>query len=173
MGTRSASCWLVQRGDPQHGILELWLHANGSGRVAVAFRESWEGGDVYAMTSSDSGATWTSPVRLDAGDTGNASFLGQVLVGSDGVVHAVFEQNRGSGTRVWYTRSTDGGLTFEAERDFSSIIAYVPQSYSANPFLAEASDGSILVTFWDERTTNTDRIYVLRSTDSGVGFSLN
>ena len=102
-----------------------------SGRVAVGFRESWEGGDVYAMTSSDNGATWTSPVRLDAGDTGNNSFLGQLLVGSDGVVHAVFEQNRGAGTRVWYTRSTDGGLTFEpGEPVRKQAEPVMPQQFS-------------------------------------------
>ena len=64
--------------------------------------------DEANILSSLAGALGREGYQVDT-TVAWTSRLGQVLVGSDGVVHAVFVQNRGSGDRGWNTRSTDGG----------------------------------------------------------------
>jgi hypothetical protein len=166
--TWSAPFVLIARGNPRHGLLDVVVHANGAGRVAVLFKESWEGKDVYAMVSSDHASTWTAPVRLDAANAEGVrpSDLGDVHVSDNGTVHAIFVQNRGAGNRLWYTRSTDGGSTFSPEVNFDALVT---PSVSASPDLTSNPAGTILLSFWD-RTHNV--VDVLRSANDGVSFTL-
>jgi hypothetical protein len=160
---------LVRQGDDTHGVLMIRAAANASGRVAVAYVDGW-GSDPYARVSSDRGVTWTSRVRLDASITeGTAEMLGMALAVDDsGVVHVAYSQDRGLDGRIFYTRSTDGGVTFETDRDLSAETPG-PYTGSQNPQIAFASDGSLLIAFWD--TYATDRLYVLRSVNGGDSFS--
>jgi hypothetical protein len=163
---------LVARGSERHGVSDLALDANASGRVAVTFDESWEMRDVWAMVSSDSGATWTPPVRLDSADAGGLwdAAVGDVHVAPDGTVHAAFVQDRGAGPRIWSTRSLDGGLGFAAEQSFDAIVT-TPRS--SGPALVSASDGSVLLAFYDVGiVSGSDAIHVLRSTNGGASFTL-
>jgi hypothetical protein len=163
---------LVKRGDPQHGVWELGeISANGAGRVAVTFREQWERKDGYVLASSDRGQSWTTPVRLDRGDTTGdlLSTRPKVVVDAAGTIHAVFRQNRGQGYQIWFTRSTDGGVTFDTERNFDAVLPPGERTNSDCPDLAVANDGSVLVAFWDR--FGASRLYGVRSTDNGVTFT--
>ena len=162
---------LVKHGDPQHGLAEIGISANGAGRVAVAFREEWERKDSYVMASSDGGASWTTPVRLDRGDASEitASTRASVAVDASGIIYAVFLQDRGQGPQIWFTRSTDGGVTFDTERNFDSVLPPGERMNSNGPALAVASDGSVLAAFFDRFATG--RLYGVRSTDNGVTFT--
>ena len=160
---------LVERGDATHGVAWVdWLAANGSGCVAVVYHEWWEGSHVYVVTSTDGGANWNGPVRVDAGDTSNQGISGAaVAVGSNGWVHAAFAQTRASGAQVWYARSKDGGVTFEAEKNLDSLLP--GRTGSGPPDIEVGNDGSVLISFWDKY--GNDYIYVLRSTNAGDSFS--
>ncbi|MCU0230294.1 MAG: glycoside hydrolase [Acidobacteria bacterium] len=114
---------LVGEGAPQHGVANIWnIHANELGRVAVAFSETWEAADTYVTVSSSFGATWTTPVKPDL-DTvaGRVPVECKVLVDQAGNVHVPYVQNRGSGQRVFYSRSTDGGVSFGGELAVGSV----------------------------------------------------
>ncbi len=138
--------------------------------VAVVYREA-RGGDPYIRVSSDSGQTWSARVRLntavaDGGGTLGAPFF--VEVDASGVIHAAFVQDSGIGRQVFYTRSTDGGVSFEPERTLDSLLT--ARTDSTNPILQTAFDGSLLLAFWD--AAGDDHLYVLRSTDAGQTFAL-
>ncbi len=160
---------IVRHGDDTHGVAGARISANSGGVVAVAYRET-RGGDPYIRVSSDSGQTWTARVRLNAGVADAAGNLGESLwvqVDGSGIIHAAFVEDRGSGRQVFYTRSADGGTSFEAERDFDLVVS--ARAGSANPIIQVALDGSILLAFWD--AAGNDHMYVLRSTDAGVNFT--
>jgi hypothetical protein len=70
---------------------------------------------------------------------------------------------------VWYTRSTNGGLSFETERDFDAVLPAGERAGSRYPTVEIASDGGILISFWDEY--DTDRVYVVRSVNGGDSFT--
>ena len=170
--TWTAPLDLVKHGDPQHGLGSgMGIAANGAGRVAVVFSERWERKDSYVMASSDGGQSWTPPVRLDRGDTSGTSVSARAAVAVDaaGNIYAVFRANRGQGTQIWFTRSTDGGVTFDTERNFDSVLPPGERKNSDCPALAVANDGSVLVAFWDR--FGSRRLYGVRSTDGGGTFT--
>jgi hypothetical protein len=161
---------LVRDGDDTHGVDDAVISANSSGVVAVAYREG-RGGDPYIRVSTNSGQTWANRVRLNAGVSDGAGTLGAQLwveVDASGIVHAAFVENRGSGRQVFYTRSTNGGASFEAERNLDAVVG--DRTDSTNPIIQSAFDGSLLLAFWD--AAGNDHMYVLRSTDAGLNFNL-
>lgn len=74
--------------------------------------------DVFVMRSTDSGATWNAPVRVNDDQPNNGAvqfFTWMAVDPSDGSVNVLFYDRRGrTGTRSGLTlaRSTDGGVTF-------------------------------------------------------------
>lgn len=81
-------------------------------------------GDAFYVRSADRGRTFTRPVRLNrrAGTVTTGGERGpKIALGKDGVVHVVWLGYYQKGGGVWYTRSTDGGRTFEAERPLTEV----------------------------------------------------
>lgn len=71
---------------------------------------------IYFSRSTDGGATWSAPVRLDAGNPNDAWEPTVAVDQLDGTVKvAWYDRRDDSGNKfynVYYTQSTDGGLTF-------------------------------------------------------------
>jgi BNR/Asp-box repeat protein len=101
--------------------------------------------DVFVMSSSNGGETWSAPVRVndDALKNGKAQFFTWMAVDpADGSVNIIFYDRRDTNsteTRLTLARSVDGGKTFVNHRvdlapfaantrtffgDYSSISAY-------------------------------------------------
>ncbi|HVQ34598.1 MAG TPA: sialidase family protein, partial [Candidatus Bathyarchaeia archaeon] len=155
---------IVARGSLRHGINDLRLHANDAGRVAVMFDGLWEDRDVWVTVSSDQGSTWTTPVHLDV-TTATQSVVGDIEVGSGGTVHAAIVRQPTS--RVFYTRSTDGGLTFAPEISLASIAGGLD---TVVPDIVTYPNNTVLVAFWDRSSGSTDKVDVVRSTNDGLSF---
>jgi hypothetical protein len=67
--------------------------------------------DIYFMKSIDGGDTWGDTVQVC--NTAPVSQEVAITVGGDGVIHITWEEPSGySGGNVYYSQSTDGGLTF-------------------------------------------------------------
>ena len=85
------------------------------------------GGDVFHATRNPD-KTWSKPVRVNS-EPGSAIAAGtirgaQAALGRDGALHVVWNGStanlpKGSHMPLFYTRSTDGGKTFEAQRAVS------------------------------------------------------
>jgi hypothetical protein len=98
-----------------------------SGQLYVVWQDSrFNGGhydEVALATSSDGGATWSAPVRVNT-PTGRAAFTPSVRVNADGVVGVTYYDFRNLEpdnattlpTDYWFTRSTDGGASFGGEQ---------------------------------------------------------
>ena len=156
---------IVARGNLRHGLNALAMSANDAGRVAIMFGEEWEGQDAWVVASSDHGGVWTAPVKLNQLDTGNvvASRVGDIEVSSTGTIHACFTTSR-----VWYTRSTDGGLTFLPEVNFTALS---PGNFSDVPDIATFPNGHVVIAYRNDQSPN-DFIDVVRSTNEGASFTL-
>lgn len=94
-------------------------HGPGRGTIYVNWIDERNGDpDVFVAKSSDHGATWSAPVRVnnDALKNGAVQFFTWMAVDpSDASVNVLFYDRRGrTGTRSGLTlaRSTDGGATF-------------------------------------------------------------
>jgi hypothetical protein len=106
--------------------------ADGSLHVIYASKQTADFGDVYAVASSDSGQTWTSPQTLNT-DPGNdrCQFFPWISTASDGGVDATwYDQRAGTGgsdlTEIMHAHSEDGGATWSC-----------PAPLTSRPFHAE------------------------------------
>ena len=120
------------------GAIELvWIERTPEGEaVAAAGAASKEGhthlaqADVWFARSTDGGATFTAPVRVN-NETGSvwgfAISKPRVLVSNDGVIHVFYPGNsvdRKNGKPIvlpMYARSTDNGRTFAAPVSLGSV----------------------------------------------------
>jgi len=131
--------------------------------------------NAYYMRSTDNGSTFTSPVKVNSG--GSVEYnMGErgpkLAVGIDGVIHVVWMDHWSSGISVYarYTRSLDGGNTFEPLRAVSAT--------SGIDGVTVAADGNNHVfVFWHtmvpQQTTIPEAtwLHLTRSADNGVNFN--
>ena len=75
--------------------------------------------DVFIITSSDQGETWSSPIRVNDDEVGNGKdqfFTWMAVDPTDGSINVAFYDRRqceGTGTRLTLARSIDGGQSFK------------------------------------------------------------
>jgi hypothetical protein len=142
----------------------LALGAGSTVHVAWTVGED-DAADIRVMTSEDGGGNFAQPVV--AAPSANYSDAPKLAVDSRGILHLVYAESAGGAFdryHIRYTRSTDGGRSFEAPREISAPPS-APAASSAFPHLA--LDGS-------------DRLYVLwelfphpRARPRGLGFAFS
>lgn len=132
-------------------------------------------GNVYFTKSTDGGSTFVPSQSINEISPMNfstsfpESSLG--LYGNDRV-YIVWSDDINSNKDIYFTRSVNGGISFESSiklnDDTGSRKQYLPA-------LAIGSEGQILVTWYDERNTTTLRgdIYSTFSIDGGMSFAVN
>jgi hypothetical protein len=158
---------LLQSGNPSFGATKVQIATGGPGQAAIVYRGNSDS-DPWVTATADSGTTWTTPVRIDTGVAiGSAPSSGErIAMDTSGRIFAVYVQTRsGGGATVFYTRSIDGGATFAAEQAIT-LAAHVN---SSKPDLKVTTSADILLAFWD--STDSDHIYVERSTDHGQTYA--
>ena len=133
------------------------------------------GADAWYVRSTDNGATFSSRVRVNL--TGEVELrMGErgpkLAVGSDGSIHVVWADRWSPGTecRVRYSRSTNGGSSFEPAMQISPMPGVDGATITAD------GEGNVLA-FWhvfdppQEEVPNGHWIYLSRSTDNGASFA--
>jgi hypothetical protein len=158
---------LLQSGNPSFGATKIHMATGGPGQAAIIYRGNGDS-DPWVTATADSGTTWTTPVRIDAGVAiGSAPTNGErIAMDSSGRIFATFIQSRsGSGATVFYTRSTNGGATFAAEQ----TITLPAHANSDKPDIEVTTSGDVLIALWD--SADSDHIYVERSTDQGQTYA--
>ncbi len=130
--------------------------------------------NAYHVRSSDNGASWTRPVRVNT--EGRVEFkMGErgpkLAVGREGVLHVVWMDLWAPGVKTFarYTRSRDGGRTFETPRSVSSTTGIDGVTVTAD------AAGHVFV-FWHVNDPPQKEIpaatwlHLARSDDNGAHF---
>jgi hypothetical protein len=131
--------------------------------------------DGYYVQSRDGGKTFTKPVKINqrpdmvtvGGERGP-----KIAIGKDGAIHVAWlgQYQRNGG--IWYTRSTDGGRTFEAERNLLDTGTGTDEAT-----IAADPSGNVFVLWLDGRVPNDPRnpgstpIFMAASKDNGATFA--
>jgi hypothetical protein len=135
-------------------------------------------GNAYYVQASDSRfETATRPVRLNR-RPGSVWIGGErgpkLALGTDGVIHVVWLSEGPRRQGVWYTRSMDGGRSFEAERNVLDA-----RTHCESATVAADRQGNVWI-FWldgrlppDPDSPLASPIFMARSTDGGRTFSRN
>ncbi len=185
---------------PQGEIAVLWL-AKGNPESATAKAAAAERAasghshlssmNLYVAVSKDGGATFSAPVRVNREDDevwGFAVSRPKAAWGPQGTLHVAYPANEMQaklGKTVLtarYTRSTDGGATFEVPRrlstitdsDMSAVIHGGFASVAAFGTLGVAPNGDVHVIWIDTRDmksgTDNGSVYGVVSRDDGRTF---
>lgn len=108
-------------------------------------------------------AAFTPPVALTAAGAG---FSPQVDAQSGSIVHAVWAEDVNGVLDIIYSKSTNGGNTWNSEVNLSNTADYG----SYNPVFKVDTANTIHVA-WEEDVAGNQEIYYRQSTDGGATFS--
>lgn len=137
--------------------------------------------NLYLTKSSDGGLTWTTlplDVSAPAPDCPPSygcgwAYLGaQAIVSSDdgGNIYALWnagQTNRGP-QRIYFARSTDGGLTWSNKQDVSTASNGVDHAF---PAMVGGEAGDVRIAWMDTRAGDVWNTYYRSSTDGGETWS--
>lgn len=150
--------------------------AHGRAYVCASSGSHATGSDVYVWRTDDGGRSFSAPVSLRAGQyhdhPGVATGQGQTP--SEHHVYAVWAAGSGT-TALGFTRSTDGGKSFEPPRTILPEST-VPSMDSAGPELAAGPQGLVCaVCYWTTQAHRSGdtigQAVAVCSTDGGHSFA--
>ncbi len=123
--------------------------------------------DIFFIRSTDNGLDWSTRIRLNDDDDGNGAdqFHPWLSVDERGVIHAVFYDRRLDVPDnllfdLFYTRSTDGGLTWSANERITTVSSN-PNEAALAGLIGEyiglsAWQGQVQMAWTDTRNGNQD-----------------
>jgi hypothetical protein len=129
--------------------------------VHVVWAEERDGNlEIYHKRSVDGGISWGGDTRL----TNNPDNSHYPSVSASGLImHVVWQDNRDGNYEIYNKRSTDGGISWEADTRLTNNSAF-----SLSPSVV-VSDSMVHVVWYDELDGNQE-IYYKRSTDGGISW---
>ncbi len=119
-----------------------------TGKLYVVWQDSrFNGGnydEVALSSSSDGGATWTAPIRVNT-PAGRPAFTPMVSVSSNGTVGVTYYdfRNLQSGNTItlptdyWFTSSSNGGATFGNEVHLAGSFDMLTAPYASGYFVGD------------------------------------
>jgi hypothetical protein len=136
---------------------------------------------IYALHSTDYGASWSALAEIPYPDSSIASILKvdslNMKMDANGVLYLVFDETTTEDTRIFLTRSLDGGINWETAKPitpngscstdplYPGVVRY--------PTLAVTEPGVLYVAFAVENgCTQKRQLMFLRSTDGGQNWGL-
>jgi hypothetical protein len=114
---------------------------------------------IFNKRSTDSGVSWGIDTRLTF-STGDSESPSVAVSGS--VVHIVWQDYRDGNMEIYYKRSTDAGLTWEADTRLTANF-----HYSESPSVAVS--GTVVQVVWADQRDGNSEIYYKRNPTGNVG----
>jgi PKD domain-containing protein/K319-like protein len=134
-----------------------------SGNIFVVWEDDTNvNANILFSRSIDGGATFSAPINLSHAKM--FPFGPRISVDSHDGINVVWNDNSPGNLDIFFSRSTDGGLTFSSPVNVSHDA-----SVSSNPQVAADSTGNIFVVW--ENDSGVLGVLFSRSVDGGVTFS--
>jgi hypothetical protein len=151
-----------------------WLAFTPNG---VLYAATFSSGATDISKSLDGGLTWSSPINVTGAGIGGDRQSVTADPGNANLVYSVWHTGLfGEPANVWFTRTTDGGQTWEPSR-----AVYTPPAGNLvlNPKVEPLPDGTLVLQFTELIQTGTIKkipqynyaLSVMRSTDKGQTWS--
>ena len=127
--------------------------------------------DVYVASSTDGGATWGNPVRVNDTAAGTVDSDDLELKTTGSTAYLVWIDKRAGNDRVYFDRTLDGGATWGTDKllDRSGALA------DADSPSMSVEGTSVHVVWTDDRSdvALADQVFYASSSDSGATFTLD
>jgi hypothetical protein len=165
-GTTSPQLTFVQTGPaPPASNADVAASDDGSD-VYVVWEEE---GDIMFSASHDGGDTWSE--KLNLSNNAGVSREPRVATPSDGQsVHVAWQDNTPGNDEIFYSRSTDGGETFNGGSPVGPPINLSNTRRASNDHQL-VTEGTNVYLVWVDYTTNNGDIYFRKSNNNGESFS--
>jgi BNR repeat-like domain len=114
---------------------------------------------IYAISSNDGGATWSSPVEADGlppGGQTNAVGPSSALTAA-GEAWVAWHDNRNGRNDVFVARSADGGLRWDLPQRLDADSPGTAESRF--PRLAVSPDGTTVAVVWEDDRSGLEAVY--------------
>jgi hypothetical protein len=130
--------------------------------VHIVWHDSRDGGyAIYYKRSTDGGNNWGTDTRL----SNNSTYSRDPSIIVFGLaVHVVWEDNRDGNLEIYYKRSTNGGVNWEADTRLSNNF-----NLSLYPFVSVI--GSVVHTIWQDLRDGNYEIYYKCNPTGNVGIT--
>lgn len=128
--------------------------------------ERFGDGDILAIRSTDSGASWSAPVRVNDDAGTGTQFFPWVSFDENGIAHVVWYDRREDDydIDVYYARSLDGGQTFEANVRVTAAPFPPVLPWDAIAFIGDyngiAATGAQVYPFYQDAREGNQDVYV-------------
>ena len=138
-----------------------WCIAASGNVVHVVWYDFRDGNnEIYYKRSTDGGLSWGADTRLT--NSAGSSYFPSVTV-SGQVVHVVWHVRRDGTDKIYYKRSTDGGISWEAD-------TLLTNNSSTARYSSVTVSTSVVHVVWQDARDGNFEIYYKRSTDGGVSW---
>jgi len=126
-------------------------------------------GDLLAWRSADGGRTWSSPARVNDRAASAREGLHNIASDGEGLLYAVWLDDRSGGKALYGASSTDGGATWSA-----NMLIHAPNERTicecCHPSVTIGSDGAVYAMFRNWVDGSRD-MYLAISRDHGKTFA--
>ena len=125
-------------------------------------------GNLYSWTSSDTGVTWSQPVKMNSADNAVREGLHGMASDGRGKVFAVWLDLRSKGTQLWGVSSGDGGKSWGKDL----VVYQSPDGHiceCCHPSVTVMENGAIRV-MWRNWLGGSRDMFATVSTDEGKTF---
>ena len=120
--------------------------------------------NIFFSKSEDNGQTFGKPINLS--NTSGTPIINRdgALAVSDGIIFLVWYDESEKENYIYFTKSTDEGLTFSTPINLS-------QSNAKSKFAQVAANGKNVYVIWQDSSQGNSEILLRESTDYGATFS--
>ena len=149
--------------DSQDNIYVIWTELEGPAKE-VMFSISSDGGDTWTGQSMDQYLSFRG---------GTDAYNPEMVIDGNDVIHVVWDQDWiGDINEIYYSRSTDGGLTWSSQTQ-ETIVSFPDGQYASYADIALGPNEELYVIWKEKRDVLDDRwvINVSISTDGGDTWS--
>lgn len=119
---------------------------------------------VFFSRSSDRGQTFSAPLNI-SNHTGSPAESERIAVDPTGNIYVVWSENSAGAHTIFFTRSTDDGMSFSAPQKVSE------NSMAMDPSIAIDSGGGVNL-LWTDKGQGQRTVFFSRSTDQALTFSM-
>ena len=120
---------------------------------------------VFYARSADTGATWTSPIDISQAPTYTQTQPSIAVDAATGDIHVVWAESRPSGSGIYHTVSTDGGVSWSTPALLSGA-----GGPAIEPAITVWTAGVVYAVWQDGRFGQPDILFA-RSSDRGLTWS--
>jgi hypothetical protein len=121
--------------------------------------------EIYYKQSTDGGTSWSGARRLT--NFAAIALPPSLAIDTGNCLHLVWPHSLGTPSEIYYMRSTDGGMNWDASRRLTWNT-----SDDLNPRITSDAEGNLGLV-WQENMSGNYEVFFNRSTDGGTSWTAN